>query len=93
MPRDQRPSVIQDLYSRMDKLIGRVMGQIDDKTLLMIVSDHGFKSFARCVNLNARLHQNGYLALKPGKTESVDWFDDVDSSRTRAYTMGLMDCT
>jgi len=89
VPRDQRPSVIQDLYARMDELIGRVMKQIEDDTLLMIVSDHGFKSFARCVNLNAWLHQNGYLALKPGKTESGDWFDDVDWSRTRAYTMGL----
>src|ERR1700693_4256418 len=89
VPRDQRPSVIQDLYARMDELIGRVMKQIDDHTLLMIVSDHGFKSFARCVNLNAWLHQNGYLALKSGKTESGDWFDNVDWSRTRAYTMGL----
>ena len=89
VPKDQRPSVIQDLYARMDDLIGRVMKQVGDNTLLMIVSDHGFKSFARCVNLNAWLHQNGYLALKPGKTESGDWFDDVDWSRTRAYTMGL----
>ncbi|HTS37001.1 MAG TPA: alkaline phosphatase family protein [Candidatus Solibacter sp.] len=89
VPRDQRPEVIQELYSRMDRLIGRVMSQIDEKTLLMVVSDHGFKSFARCVNLNAWLHQNGYLALKPGKTESGDWFEDVDWSRTRAYTMGL----
>jgi predicted AlkP superfamily phosphohydrolase/phosphomutase len=89
VPRDERPSVIQDLYARMDELIGRVMKQIDERTLLMIVSDHGFKSFARCVNLNAWLHQNGYLALKPGKTESGDWFDDVDWPRTRAYTMGL----
>ena len=89
VPRDQRPTVIQDLYDRMDELIGRVMKQIDNQTLLMIVSDHGFKSFNRCVNLNAWLHQNGYLALKPGKTESGDWFDDVDWSRTRAYTMGL----
>ena len=89
VPADQRPSVIPELYSRMDDLVGRVMKQIDDKTLLMVVSDHGFKSFARCVNLNAWLHQNGYLALKEGKTESGDWFDDVDWSRTRAYTMGL----
>lgn len=89
VPRDQRPHVIQDLYQRMDELIGRVMKQIDDTTLLMIISDHGFKSFNRCFNLNAWLHQNGYLALKPGKTESGDWFDDVDWSRTRAYTMGL----
>jgi predicted AlkP superfamily phosphohydrolase/phosphomutase len=89
VPRDQRPKVIEDLYQRMDKLIGRVMKAIDDQTLLLVVSDHGFKSFARCVNLNAWLHQNGYLALKDGKTESGDWFDDVDWSRTRAYTMGL----
>jgi len=89
VPRDQRPNVIPELYQRMDKLIGRVMEKIDDDTLLLVVSDHGFKSFARCVNLNAWLHQNGYLALQDGKTESGDWFDDVDWSRTRAYTMGL----
>jgi predicted AlkP superfamily phosphohydrolase/phosphomutase len=89
VPRDQRPNVIEDLYSRMDSLIGRVMSQLDKETLLMVVSDHGFKSFARCVNLNAWLHQNGFLALKEGRTESGDWFEDVDWSRTRAYTMGL----
>ena len=89
VPRGERPQVIQDLYQRMDTLIGRVMEQVGKESLLMIVSDHGFKSFARCVNLNAWLHQNGYLALKPGVTESRDWFEDVDWSRTRAYTMGL----
>jgi predicted AlkP superfamily phosphohydrolase/phosphomutase len=89
LPSAERPKVIEDLYCRMDALIGRVMQQIDEKTLLLVVSDHGFKSFARCVNLNAWLHQNGYLALKSGKTESGDWFEDVDWSRTRAYTMGL----
>ena len=89
VPREQRPNVIEDLYRRMDSLIGRVMNQLDDQTLLLVVSDHGFKSFARCVNLNAWLHQHGYLALKQGKSESGDWFEDVDWSRTRAYTMGL----
>jgi len=89
VPRDQRPQIIQDLYRRMDDLVGRVRKQIDDETLLLVVSDHGFKSFARFFNLNAWLHQNGYLALMPGKSESGDWFEDVDWSRTRAYTMGL----
>lgn len=89
LPRDQRPEIIQDLYQRMDALIGRVIEQIDQDSLLLVISDHGFKSFARCVNLNAWLHQNGYLALKEGKTESGDWFEDVDWSHTRAYTMGL----
>ncbi|HEY7615608.1 MAG TPA: alkaline phosphatase family protein [Terriglobales bacterium] len=89
VPRDERPKIIEDLYQRMDDLVGRVIKQIDDETLLLVVSDHGFKSFAREVNLNAWLHQNGYLALKAGKTESRDWLEDVDWSRTRAYTMGL----
>jgi predicted AlkP superfamily phosphohydrolase/phosphomutase len=89
VPHSQHPPVIQDLYQRMDGLIGRVMEKIDDDTLLMVISDHGFKSFARCMNVNAWLHQNGYLTLKEGKTESGDWFEDVDWSRTRAYTMGL----
>jgi predicted AlkP superfamily phosphohydrolase/phosphomutase len=89
VPQDKRPNVIPELYQRMDRLIGRVMEQIDDDTLLLVISDHGFKSFARCMNLNAWLHQNGYLALKDAKTESGDWFEDVDWSRTRAYTMGL----
>jgi predicted AlkP superfamily phosphohydrolase/phosphomutase len=89
LPQDQRPRVIQDLYDRMDHLIGRVLEQIDEQTLLLVISDHGFQSFARCMNLNAWLHQNGYLALKPGQRESGDWFEDVDWSRTRAYTMGL----
>lgn len=84
-----RPQVIQELYRRMDALIGRVMEQIDDQTLLLIISDHGFKSFHRSINLNAWLYQNGYLALKEGRVESRDWFEDVDWSRTRAYTMGL----
>jgi predicted AlkP superfamily phosphohydrolase/phosphomutase len=85
----ERREIIQELYARMDDLVGRVMKQIDDQTLLLVISDHGFKSFARCVNVNAWLHQNGYLTLKDGKTESGDWFEDVDWSRTRAYTMGL----
>src|ERR1017187_5659989 len=89
VPHSQHPKVIEDLYQRMDRLIGRVMEKIDDDTLLMVISDHGFKSFNRCMNLNAWLHQNGYLTLKDGKTESGDWFEDVDWSRTRAYTMGL----
>ena len=89
IPKEQRPNVIEDLYTRMDRLIGRVLKQIDESTLLLVISDHGFKSFARGVNLNAWLHQNGYLALKSGKTESGDWFEDVDWSKTRAFTMGL----
>ncbi|MFB0517904.1 MAG: alkaline phosphatase family protein [Acidobacteriota bacterium] len=80
--------VIEELYRRMDKLIGEIMGKIGEDDLLMVVSDHGFKSFRRGVNLNSWLYMNGYLSLKNGR-ESREWFRDVDWHNTRAYALGL----
>ena len=80
--------VIEDLYQRMDKLVGRVLDRLGDG-VLMVLSDHGFKSFARGVNLNSWLWRNGYLALEGGAERSGEWFAEVDWRRTRAYAMGL----
>jgi len=55
----------------------------------MVISDHGFTNFRRGVNLNTWLRDNGYLALVPGHETSGDWFEHVDWSRTRAFSLGL----
>ena len=81
--------VIRELYERMDALVGETLGQVDDGTVLFVLSDHGFCSFRRGVNLNAWLLDNGYLALKDGRQESGRYFDAVDWTRTRVYTVGL----
>lgn len=81
--------VIEDLYRRMDDLVGRVMARMDKRSLLIIMSDHGLKSFRRGINLNSWLHKNGYLSLMPGKTQSGEWFQDVDWTSSRAYGLGL----
>lgn len=81
--------VIEELYQRMDELVGRVLERIDEKSVLIIISDHGFKSFRRGVNLNSWLYLNGYLSLKDGKKESDEWFKDVDWEKTKAYALGL----
>jgi predicted AlkP superfamily phosphohydrolase/phosphomutase len=81
-------SVIPDLYGKMDDLVGRVMEQIDEKTVLIVMSDHGFKSFRRGVNLNSWLYQNGYLALEQG-ANGQEWLQGVDWDRTQAYAIGL----
>ncbi len=81
--------VIEDLYERMDELVGRVRAKMDDKSVLIIMSDHGFKSFRRGFNLNSWLYLNGYLRLKEGKEESGEWFEAVDWSKTKAYGVGL----
>jgi predicted AlkP superfamily phosphohydrolase/phosphomutase len=80
---------VEDLYTRMDGLVGRTMRQVDEDTVLMVLSDHGFCSFRRAVNLNSWLHRSGYLALRDGATVSGRYFDGVDWSRTRAYCLGL----
>ena len=85
----QHEKVIEKLYCQMDDLVGRVMEQLDDKSILIVMSDHGFKSFRRGVNLNSWLYLNGYLSLKPGQETSDEWFKDVDWSKTKAYGLGL----
>jgi predicted AlkP superfamily phosphohydrolase/phosphomutase len=81
--------VIEDLYAKMDDLIGRVRAKLNSRSALIVMSDHGFKSFRRGVNLNSWLYLNGYLRLKDGKTTSDEWFKDVDWEKTKAYALGL----
>jgi predicted AlkP superfamily phosphohydrolase/phosphomutase len=83
--------VIPDTYARCDALVGEVLAKVgnDPKTLVMVLSDHGFTNFRRGVNLNTWLKENGYLFLKEGSETSADWFAHVDWSRTKAFTLGL----
>jgi predicted AlkP superfamily phosphohydrolase/phosphomutase len=79
---------IEDLYRRADELVGKAIEYLDKDTALVVLSDHGFTSFERGVNLNTWLLENGYLALK-AEAEGREYLKDVDWSRTRAYTFGL----
>lgn len=80
--------VVRDTYARMDDLLGRVMEKLDDDTVLMVISDHGFKPFRRGVNLNAWLKKEGYLAEKEG-ADGRDMLQDIDWQGTRAYAVGF----
>ncbi len=82
-------NAIEDLYVRMDGLVGRTLEKAGDRTILMVISDHGFKTFRRGINLNSWLKKHGYLHLKEGHEKSGDWFETVDWSRTQAYALGL----
>jgi len=81
--------VIDELFQKMDNMIGSIREKMGRKSALFVMSDHGFKPFKRGVNLNSWLHQNGYLSLKNGRLESDEWFKDVDWQRTKAYALGL----
>ena len=80
---------IEEMYRRMDRLAGETLRYADKDTVLFVLSDHGFRSFRRGVDLNAWLRDNGYLVLKNGGAVSGPYFRGVDWSRTRAYALGL----
>lgn len=80
--------VIKQLYIDMDDLLGRTMKEVGDDEVLMVMSDHGFKSFRRGVNLNTWLCKNGFMTLKEERTGG-DMFVDVDWSKTKAYAVGF----
>ncbi|MDP2915779.1 MAG: alkaline phosphatase family protein, partial [Candidatus Aminicenantes bacterium] len=88
-PAEMGPQVIEDLFKNMDDMIGRIRKKMAEKSALFVMSDHGFKSFRRGINLNSWLARNGYLSLKDGQTKSGEWFKDVDWRRTKAYALGL----
>ena len=83
--------VIPEMYAKMDEFLAEVQAKVGDDpdTVLMVISDHGFCSFRRGVNLNSWLRDEGYLVLKEGENTSGDWFEKVDWTRTRAFTLGL----
>jgi predicted AlkP superfamily phosphohydrolase/phosphomutase len=89
--REQAPArhAIRDLYRHNDALVGRIRARLREGDVLMVISDHGFTSFRRGVNLNRWLLDHGYLVLKPGADGRTEWLRDVDWSRTRAYVLGL----
>jgi predicted AlkP superfamily phosphohydrolase/phosphomutase len=90
---------IERVYKRADQFVGQVIDIVPPGTTIMIVSDHGFHSWRKAVNLNTWLVEQGYMVLKGGQ-ESKDkklqdlfgggqFFEAVDWSKTKAYSMGL----
>ena len=80
--------VVDEMYEKMDRLVGRTLGELRKGDLLFVISDHGFSSFRRGVNLNAWLKQEGCLATLPGR-EDASHLQGIDWSRTKAYAFGL----
>lgn len=85
----EHANAIEDLYTRMDALVGRTMARCEGtETLLMVLSDHGFTTFRRGIDLNRWLEDNGYLVVDDAR-RGEDYLAGVDWSRTTAFALGL----
>ncbi len=82
-------SDLLDTYRMVDDAIGWVRAHSGNATLV-VMSDHGFSTFTRAVNLNTWLLSQGYLKLRqPVSQDAHDLLANADWSRTQAYAMGL----
>lgn len=78
------------LYKKMDKVLQTTLAKVDNKTRLMIMSDHGFATFEREFNVSTWLVENGFTAMRnPDKMEQCKLYNMVDWANTKAYAMGL----
>jgi len=54
---------VKDCFRDMDSFLGRVVERLDDETVLLIMSDHGFGSTHAWINMNTYLEKLGLLKL------------------------------
>ena len=87
---DKNGSAIADFYQQIDQVLGEVLPRLNDRTTLLVLSDHGFAPYYRSFNLNTWLLHHGYIKLKDGATpDSSQPLANVDWPKTRAYGLGL----
>ncbi|MCK4413104.1 MAG: alkaline phosphatase family protein [Candidatus Eisenbacteria sp.] len=87
---DEFKDIYPGLYEDLDAVVGLALEHVDDRTLLIVMSDHGFSSWRRGFNLNRWLHEEGYLAVKSGTApEDVEYLQGVDWNNTSLYGMGI----
>ena len=51
-------------YQFVDEALGRLLDSLDDDTVLLIMSDHGFGPFHKFIHVNNWLRQQGWRRLK-----------------------------
>ena len=79
---------VLETYRAVDAAIGEVLDNSRGADIV-ILSDHGFTTFDRAVNLNTWLSKSGYMALEGGAADDDVPFARVNWSRTQAYALGL----
>ena len=83
-------NAVIDRYVDADDFIGETLGKLPENTTLVVMSDHGFTSWRRAMNLNTWLLENGYITLmNPRRVTGIPYFGNVDWESTEAYAVGL----
>jgi predicted AlkP superfamily phosphohydrolase/phosphomutase len=88
-PNHRFEQAIHDYYVHVDSRVGDLLRQVDDKTIVLVVSDHGARTMAGGICINEWLINEGYLALKDRPSDITALEDcEIDWARTRAWSSG-----
>lgn len=63
-------------YHEIDNAVGKLLEKVDDSTMVIVLSDHGFTKIIREVNLNVWLRRNDYLKFRRPASDSLE---DIDA--------------
>jgi predicted AlkP superfamily phosphohydrolase/phosphomutase len=57
-------------YTALDRAVGRLSEVVDENTLILLLSDHGFEGVFKIFYVNKWLEDRGYLRVKHRQTDS-----------------------
>jgi predicted AlkP superfamily phosphohydrolase/phosphomutase len=90
VPGNRFEHLAEEYYAIVDQGIGDLLAHADDRTDVVIVSDHGSMAMRGCFCINQWLEQHGYLVLRqpaPAPGTPIEQMD-VDWKRTTAWGAG-----
>jgi len=73
--------LVKDFYIKIDKIVDRFLESVDEDTIVMMVSDHGFCAMHTEVIVNNYLEEQGFLTIKSEKV-------DIEKSKAISYGYG-----
>jgi predicted AlkP superfamily phosphohydrolase/phosphomutase len=86
-PGERFQHAIRDYYGYVDSLIGGILEDIDERTTVLVISDHGAKKLEGCICINDWLIERGYLVLRQRPT-SITPLSRVEIDWTRTVAWG-----
>jgi predicted AlkP superfamily phosphohydrolase/phosphomutase len=64
LERKKHGDVIRDYFVKLDSSLSQLIGELEEDTILIILSDHGFGKVEKFFNVNTWLMKNEFLILK-----------------------------
>ena len=84
---------VADIFRQTDDAIGSFVSRAREDDIILFISDHGFQSCTRAVNMDRMLHEFGYLDFSASRTRCSARCSGGPCARSRARSTTRWACT